>query len=156
MSVTIALPDLAPGDFGVYQCFGEDGSAIYVGCSSRPLGRLVSHSYKEWWPGVTRVEVEAVPDKPTALAREAELIRALRPKFNIQHNPDNKPRGPMHGPQVDHKTLFRALLDDLVESERVTPEWAEWARDLVRESPYQSDHDYALCVRALEDMAVSA
>lgn len=72
----------------VYQYFDRSGVLIYIGVTSRGLGRNIEHAKsKEWWPFVARQEVEHYQNYEQALQAEKALIKAFRPPFNKQHNP---------------------------------------------------------------------
>lgn len=67
----------------VYTMRDVEGAVIYVGISLNLPGRLHDHAAdKPWYSEVSRVDCEHVADRESALAREAELIRDLHPKYN--------------------------------------------------------------------------
>lgn len=80
---------LAPRPTSVYRYYDPAGILLYVGITSRGTARNREHNAtKDWWPFVTRQEVEHYPTRDEAAHREVALIRAHRPPFNRQHNPD--------------------------------------------------------------------
>lgn len=67
----------------VYVCRGKSGAVLYVGISVTAAARLAAHSQgSTWFAEVTRIDIEHVPDRDSALSRELELIAALRPLHN--------------------------------------------------------------------------
>lgn len=82
----------APAGPGVYLMRDEAGLVLYVG-KARNLRRRLG-SYRVANPdrlprrhlrllrAVARIDLETCPDEAAALAREAELLRSLRPRFN--------------------------------------------------------------------------
>lgn len=75
----------------VYRFYDALGVLIYVGITARGVNRQLEHNLAaEWWPYVTRQEVEHFASRPDASRREAELIRYHRPPFNKQLNPDHE------------------------------------------------------------------
>ncbi len=85
------LIENSPNAPGVYKMFDADGNLLYVGKAKNLAHRL--HQYLDisklelhkqiMRPLVTRVEWETVPTESDALVREQELIKTLRPKYNI-------------------------------------------------------------------------
>lgn len=76
-----------PDPAWIYFLKDADGAVIYVGCSHQVGGRMVSHVAN----GKIFSTVSIVPsvfDRPIALEIERMLVRTLRPKLNVQHNPD--------------------------------------------------------------------
>jgi hypothetical protein len=77
---------------GVYLMRGADDTVLYVGKAKNLRKRLCS--YRVANPGrmprrhlrllraVVRIELEECPDEATALTRESELLRLLKPRFN--------------------------------------------------------------------------
>ena len=82
----------APKCSGVYLMLDVQETILYVGKAKNLRQRL--RNYRTANPDrmprrhlrmvrqVTRIEFQECPDETTALAREAELLRALKPKFN--------------------------------------------------------------------------
>ena len=85
-------PGSIPESPGVYRFRDSHGRVIYVG-KAKNLRQRLSH-YRVANPDrmgrrhlrllrqVVRIELQECVDEPEALAREAELLRALKPKFN--------------------------------------------------------------------------
>ena len=72
----------------VYQYFDKMGRLLYVGVTDRGPERSHEHAAtKTWWWHAAGCTIEHLPTREAALAREADLIRRLRPPFNLQHNP---------------------------------------------------------------------
>lgn len=70
----------------IYLLYGEQG-LLYVGITDRDLRRMREHSRdKSWWPGVERIKIRHARSREDALRIERELIEALNPPFNQQHN----------------------------------------------------------------------
>lgn len=70
----------------IYLLYGERG-LLYVGITDRDLRRMREHSHdKSWWPGVTNIRVKHARSREQAERLERELIQALNPPFNRQHN----------------------------------------------------------------------
>lgn len=67
----------------VYRCFDIEGHLLYVGHSTRVLGRLAEHSAtKDWWKRVANVTVEHFDSRIEASTAEAAAIAAERPEMN--------------------------------------------------------------------------
>lgn len=107
----------------VYRYYDRHGLLLYVGITRQGIGRNRQHNDKaEWWPFVVRQEVEHLPSRPAALAREKRLIQQHRPPFNRQHN-------------LDHESLRLTYLhwasaEAPVEGERAEDQVARLARRL--------------------------
>jgi excinuclease ABC subunit C len=81
-----------PQSPGVYLMRDGGGTALYVGKAKNLKRRLGSYRvanpdrlprrHLRLLRAVQRIDIEACADETAALAREAELLRALRPKFN--------------------------------------------------------------------------
>lgn len=82
----------APECAGVYLMRDGQGMVLYVGKAKNLRKRLASYRvanpdrmprrHLRLLRAVDRIDLEACTDEPAALAREAELLRSLRPKFN--------------------------------------------------------------------------
>lgn len=85
------LIENSPNAPGVYRMYDADGALLYVGKAKNLSNRL--HQYLDisklephkqiMRPLVARVEWEIVPTESDALVREQELIKTLKPKYNI-------------------------------------------------------------------------
>ena len=74
----------------VYLYFDRNDLLLYVGITGRGLARNSEHdASKEWWPYVTRQEIQHHPTRRSALSAERQMIRKYRPPFNVQHNPSH-------------------------------------------------------------------
>lgn len=79
----------------VYRYYDDDGMLIYVGMTKRGVLRNFEHAaLKEWWPFVSKQEVDHYPSCEAALSAERLAIQTYRPPFNHQHNIDYQA---MHG-----------------------------------------------------------
>ncbi|SFX51053.1 excinuclease ABC subunit UvrC [Marinospirillum alkaliphilum] len=81
----------APQDPGIYQMFAEDGKILYVGKARNLRNRLASYFRSNNQPPKTRalvsriasIEVTITRTETEALLLEQNLIKALKPPFNI-------------------------------------------------------------------------
>lgn len=81
------MSDITPQPTSVYRYYDQAGLLLYVGITSRGIRRQREHNGdKEWWPFVTRQEVEHYKSRPIAAARERSLIQKYRPPFNKTYN----------------------------------------------------------------------
>lgn len=77
----------------VYMHVSAAGRVLYVGCTKDLKVRTSHHksgaeAWSPWWPYVATVEVDSLwPDRAKAEQRERQLIVALCPPGNRQHNP---------------------------------------------------------------------
>ncbi len=81
---------------GVYRWIGADGRILYVGKSVRLRSRLLSY-FREGAGKAARVVAEAegvnwdhTPNEFASVVREMRLIRAWRPRYNVQHKRDRR------------------------------------------------------------------
>jgi len=82
-----SMPTRATTGTSVYRYYDQHDELIYAGITSRGIARNTEHDKsKPWWPHVVRQEVDHLPDRTAALARERELIERHTPPFNVQHN----------------------------------------------------------------------
>lgn len=85
------LIENSPNAPGVYKMYDADGGLLYVGKAKNLANRLRQYVdvsklelHKQVMRSlVTRVDWEIVPTESDALIREQELIKTLRPKYNI-------------------------------------------------------------------------
>jgi excinuclease ABC subunit C len=80
---------------GTYRMVAEDGEVLYVGKSKQVRTRLLSYFRAKEEEKATRIlrdarslEWEYEPSEFAALLRELELIKRLRPRYNVQHKRD--------------------------------------------------------------------
>ena len=86
----------APDAPGTYKMYARDGTLLYVGKAKNLANRLRQYtdiskleSHKQVMRSlVSRVEWEICPTEADALIREQELIKSLRPKYNIMLTDD--------------------------------------------------------------------
>jgi len=70
----------------VYRFLDADGRLLYAGITRSGQRRFRKHAEeKDWWPQVTRIDVEHYPTATEAVAREREIIQTEHPVFNRQH-----------------------------------------------------------------------
>jgi excinuclease ABC subunit C len=84
-----------PKEPGVYRMKNERGEIIYVGKANSLRARLRSYTYANQENSsrkvlrmiymVRSIEVETLPDEKSALLRENELLRTLKPYFNVMN-----------------------------------------------------------------------
>lgn len=67
----------------VYECYAQDGTCLYVGCSAQVGTRLQSHVTKPWWPEVTHVQLSRYEGYDAGHDAELERILSLNPVHNI-------------------------------------------------------------------------
>ena len=68
----------------VYTIRSESGEALYVGMTGRLAQRIAQHAAtKPWFTPSVAIEIEELPDRASAAAMEARLIRELQPTYNI-------------------------------------------------------------------------
>jgi predicted GIY-YIG superfamily endonuclease len=75
----------APAEPGVYFLLDQDHRLLYVGKASSLRRRLADHSRQGRWASVGSVRYERVASEAAALAREADILAALRPPWNKAH-----------------------------------------------------------------------
>jgi hypothetical protein len=131
------IPRGEPGEHWVYSHIGEDGTVLYVGCTSRPRDRTRAHkSAASWWSEVARVKVFGPwAVRADALAEERRRIEESHPPFNITHTPrklevaqrghttrrlNKVPTNVLEAEQrvLAAETVLRAALGDLVEAKK--------------------------------------
>lgn len=67
----------------VYRFYNEHDLLLYVGITSQGTQRFTQHrAEKDWWPEVSRIEVENFQTREEALHRETEIIRQECPLYN--------------------------------------------------------------------------
>lgn len=70
---------------GVYFLLGSERQVLYVGKASDLRRRLAEHARAARWSQVAEVRYELTGSPASALAREADLLAALRPPWNKSH-----------------------------------------------------------------------
>jgi excinuclease UvrABC nuclease subunit len=96
-SFRVACPPLP----GVYALLDAAGNIVYVGksrCLRARLGsylraRDLSEKAGRMMTVARTIVWEVLPDELASRLREVELIRALKPRYNVQYNPARKRRG---------------------------------------------------------------
>ncbi|MEU6340273.1 GIY-YIG nuclease family protein [Streptomyces sp. NPDC046977] len=63
----------------MYRCYDAADTLLYVGCSIDPDRRLHEHRRKDWWPQVTRSEVEWFDRPYDAALREWQVSQTENP-----------------------------------------------------------------------------
>ncbi len=82
---------------GIYRMMGHHGETLYVGRSKRIRRRLLSHlrsregKSAELLRSTRSIGWEHLPDEFGTVLREVHLIRAYRPRFNVQHKHQRRP-----------------------------------------------------------------
>ncbi|MGW4825473.1 hypothetical protein ACWEP4_43020 [Streptomyces sp. NPDC004227] len=72
-----------PGRTALYRLFDGSGQLLYIGISHKPDVRWGQHSEeKEWWPQVSRRDVEWHPTRAGAERAELAAIAAEKPLHN--------------------------------------------------------------------------
>ena len=91
----------------LYTLYNKNNDVIYVGVSSYAGRRLKEHQASAaWFDEVVKSEIESFIDRKAAIAKEADLIKTLKPKYNIKLNSET--------PKVETKTFSIRLNPDLL------------------------------------------
>jgi predicted GIY-YIG superfamily endonuclease len=70
----------------VYRFFAEDGTFLYVGCTSQPVERIHAHSTSQpWWTAVAYAHFEQFATKREALDTERFYIEEHQPRHNVSY-----------------------------------------------------------------------
>jgi len=77
-------PEAIPTLPGVYFLLGSEG-VVYVGKAANLRRRLADHARSDRWSLVASVRYEVLDSAAAALAREADILAALRPPWNRAH-----------------------------------------------------------------------
>lgn len=95
----------------VYKLYDGAGVLLYVGITSRGMGRLGEHLHeRDWWGRVASTKFEHYPERGAALQRERTIIQAESPIYNVAHNrPASKRIGRPLGKEYPVKALREAL-----------------------------------------------
>jgi predicted GIY-YIG superfamily endonuclease len=95
----------------VYRFYDEDRRALYIGVTTAPAHRWVTHRRTEWWPLVRYLALEPV-DPATRLMAEQAAIRADRPRFNMTNYSTTKTSVTFENGMADVVSQFRRRLSD--------------------------------------------
>jgi prevent-host-death family protein len=72
----------------LYRLYDDAEVLLYIGISHQPEVRFEQHAkLKDWWPQVTRRDVQWFDDRPSAAAAEAAAIRSEDPEHNGTYSP---------------------------------------------------------------------
>lgn len=77
--------------WSVYVAVAEAGLVLYVGMTSRGLGRVFEHSMRSWWPITRELRMFHVETEEEARELEADCIRTYLPMFNVNSRPAGAP-----------------------------------------------------------------
>lgn len=75
----------------VYRFFNADNELMYVGISMNFNSRLNKHRQRDWWPLVTRIEIEWHQGRESAKAAERAAIADEKPIYNRARPPHMPP-----------------------------------------------------------------
>lgn len=79
----------------LYRHFDAAGALLYVGISNDALRRLCQHKDRSHWQAeIRRVEVQWLPDRPSALAAEEAAIATEGPAWNLKGRSSKVARTP--------------------------------------------------------------
>jgi predicted GIY-YIG superfamily endonuclease len=82
-----ALRDLNDREHVLYRFWNVEDVLLYVGITVDSPSRIASHMRdKAWWGEVDGIKFTKYPNRQAALEAEAEMIRTLKPLYNVQHN----------------------------------------------------------------------
>lgn len=71
----------------LYRFFGAADELLYVGITNNPARRFSKHrDEKEWWLGVTRIEIQHFESREALAVAEREAIKTEKPIHNIRMN----------------------------------------------------------------------
>ncbi|MFD0405565.1 GntR family transcriptional regulator [Kitasatospora sp. NPDC127116] len=77
-----------PGRTALYRLRDSRGHLLYVGITSSPENRWLSHEQtKSWWPNVVSRDLTWFDDRESAAAAEVAAIKTELPRFNHSHKP---------------------------------------------------------------------
>ncbi|MEU3452267.1 GIY-YIG nuclease family protein [Micromonospora sp. NPDC006766] len=81
------LHELRSDETALYLWYDADNVLIYIGITEDLASRQNRHAKRSSWAAfAAHCEVRRRPSRPNAEQLERELIRELRPLFNVQHN----------------------------------------------------------------------
>lgn len=99
------------GKTALYRVFDAEGALLYVGISHDPEKRWAEHAkLKDWWQLVAEKTTCWFETRSTAARAEEEAIRAEKPRFNVLHAPESKPRVPPQRGVVVKRVSTSALI----------------------------------------------
>ena len=71
----------------LYRHYNGDGELLYVGISYNVMARLKNHrETARWFDEIRRIEVQVYHSRFDAELAEKQMIKELRPRWNIVHN----------------------------------------------------------------------
>jgi len=82
--VDVTAADVPPSP-GVYYLLDADDRVVYVGKAANLRRRLRDHARSDRWSAIAGLRFEALESEAAALAREADILAALRPAWNKAH-----------------------------------------------------------------------
>jgi len=138
---------LLPDGPGVYRMLAADGAVLYVGKAKNLKRRVASYTRTEGLPNRTRrmvaltraMEFVTTPTEAEALLLEANLIRSLRPPFNVLVKDDRAFSYIVIGRGHDFPRLMQQRGGN-----------ARHARETDRFGPYASPHLVGTTIAALQ------
>lgn len=72
----------------LYRHFAADGELLYIGISLSTIARLAQHAeHSHWFKRISRVEIQAYPNRRAAMEAEKDAISREQPTFNIKRPP---------------------------------------------------------------------
>lgn len=82
-----AQRDLNDREHVLYRFWDAHDVLLYVGISVDSPTRIANHMRdKPWWGDVETIKFTKYPNRKAALEAEAEMIRTLKPLYNVVHN----------------------------------------------------------------------
>jgi predicted GIY-YIG superfamily endonuclease len=85
--VSVAKRDLNSRPHILYRFWDAQDVLLYVGISVDSASRIANHMRDQpWWPDVETIKFTTFPNRKAALEAEAEMIRTLKPLYNVVHN----------------------------------------------------------------------
>lgn len=80
-----------PGRTALYRLYDADDELLYVGITWNPESRWREHATRQpWWHKVARKTVEWHEDRPSAIAAEARVTAAEKPRYDESARRDQK------------------------------------------------------------------
>lgn len=85
--VSVAKRDLNDRPHILYRFWDSRDVLLYVGISVDSASRIANHMRDQpWWSEVETIKFTTYPNRKAALEAEAEMIRTLKPLYNVVHN----------------------------------------------------------------------